>query len=313
MPVQIPARIRPDYCFCGFGAVSLYIVSTLCFSPLTARVDSNPRAGYSRHNLRSLFCILCFRLPLFVQKCVCICGSVLVPVLIPLLIELSCSGSLESEFRTGSYGSLPTPAMAMSGSSSPSSSIRSRDEEAPSENTPLLPPVNGSRRIDEDQVGIRGIVDDGSERSGLLSLLSKIGPTSISIEAEAVPAIECLPDENGDTSLPTDGALKYDADPMRDDGEEEMGEMAFHGGTSKRQFWVIFAGEFPVLRVGNLQSLTVSPRNPPRKLPRIVRRYDNGLNAHLRHVGFPCFGAGLLAVHILPPDGDKFPAAVRKG
>ena len=145
------------------------------------------------------------------------------------------------------YGSLPTPDMTMSSSSSYSSSNRSRDDEALSENTPLLlssnrfhPPLH----LQEDLANIRDIVGEGGEQNGLLPLLSRIGVAPLGIEDEAIPPISCSPDENGETTLPRDDTLRCNADPMN--GEDEgVGELGFRGGISKRQFWVVFTGRFP--------------------------------------------------------------------
>ncbi|KAI5847563.1 major facilitator superfamily domain-containing protein [Tricharina praecox] len=136
-----------------------------------------------------------------------------------------------------SYGSLSVPATTRS---THSSSITSRDDEASSENTPLLLSSNrfqSPRHTDESPAGT---IAHGDEHSELLSVLSITGAPPIGIEVEAIPPIACSPDENGDTTLPRDDTLRYRPGSVNGDGETS--EMSFHGGISKGQFWVIFCG-----------------------------------------------------------------------
>lgn len=119
----------------------------------------------------------------------------------------------------------------------------------PNERTSLLtvtgsPYLRGIAGVSIEQQSLRDdatdILDDDDENFPVLSKATSNTP--LGIEAEVIPALGNSPGEFGDYRLPPDDELRLRT--VKEDIEEDSqcSQISFHGGISKRSFWVIFSG-----------------------------------------------------------------------
>lgn len=115
------------------------------------------------------------------------------------------------------------------------------DNTSTTERTPLLTaPVN--TRVPEDPRTSTTTRDNDPadilhEHESFPILSKAVSNVSFGI-VEIIPASSIRPDKHGDLRLKNDGSKPRESDR----GVDHEGEISFHGGISKRRFWIIFAG-----------------------------------------------------------------------